>query len=123
VSELSPDLIRRVLVATQDDNIDELRWHTDPDGTLRFFVDCSDWFEWGTADVEPVETAEDVVLLEACLTDLQAATGCDDPPQLAALYASRRRGEVLARWFLNPDSKYYIGDAAARVFTADLTQG
>ena len=52
-------------------------------GQLSIGVNCNDLFWWATADLEPIETAEDVASLEECLAidDVYGPT----------IYACRRR--------------------------------
>jgi hypothetical protein len=88
--ELSPDLLRRVLVVFEFDNCDGLFWRVD-DGVLSIYVECSDFFGWAIADVEPIETEADVIALEQAKADLIVAEGCRWPMWIAELYAARRR--------------------------------
>lgn len=117
MTEISPDLIRRVLVATEFDNTSDLWWRLSEDKeTLLFFANCSDFFALATADLEPIQTEEDVVLLESCLRDLREATGDTYPADLAGLYAARRRNVQPHRGFLAPGGRYYLGDKVAALF-------
>lgn len=116
VAELRPDLIRRVLVALANDNNMDLLWHTMPDGSLRFCLDCSDFFDLASADCEPVETEEDVVLLERCLFDCQVAEEKSSPDYVGYLYAARRRGVTFERWAMKPDGAYYVSHEVRKLF-------
>jgi hypothetical protein len=116
VKELSPAMIRRVLVVLERDYPSDLLWHVDPDGCLRFSADCSDLFDWGEADTEPIETREDVRLLEVCLADLREVTGEQYPLFVTELYAARKRNRRPAPWFLNLQSQYYLGPKIAPLF-------
>lgn len=117
MSELSPDLIRRVLITVEFDNCDSLFWRYDSaSNELSIYAQCSDFFDWGSADAEPIESENDVLLLEQCLADLFQATGRRHSMWLTALYASRRRKLQPAQWFMDTGSKYYLGDVEAEVF-------
>jgi hypothetical protein len=73
---LQLDRILRVLhlVYTKDIR-DELVWHTRDNGAVVLFaIDCSDLFEWGCADSEPL-TPDSVVELESACDDSRTATG------------------------------------------------
>ena len=65
-----------------------LFWNSD----LEFFINCNDFFAWGCADAEPVQTPEDVGALERAFQD----AGDDGP----LLYCARRRG-------MRPQGAYY----------------
>lgn len=116
MSELSPELIRRVLVATQFDYSGEVYWSVDLRGVLRFCLDCSDFFALATADCEPVETQQDVELLEKCLADLITAEGTSFPTWLTELYATRRRRATPPRFMVDPAHERYIGDPVGSLF-------
>jgi hypothetical protein len=90
-------LCARILRAMTDRNgtgDDKLWWRIGPDGELRFTVDVSDRFAWGTADCEDVPDLDAVAALEAAREDLCAASPDKDATDYtAALYTARRRQE------------------------------
>lgn len=116
-AELSPELLRRVLVTTGFEYTDQLFWRED-NGLLTIYAECSDFFDWGCSDVEPIETEADVDMLEQCLIDLRAATGDRYPLWLTELYAARRRRRVPAPMMLG-EGKYAMGAATEALFTAE----
>jgi hypothetical protein len=65
---MTDDFVLRVLKAFEFDNTDSLWWRFDGD-KVRLFAQCSDFFEWGTADLEEI-LPEDVDLLEQCVKDV-----------------------------------------------------
>lgn len=69
---MSDDFIRRVLIAMKDFN-DSLMWSVMGDD-IQFMVDCSDVFEWGTADGELL-TEENIQLLEETIVECQEVFG------------------------------------------------
>ena len=87
------------------------------------YADCSDVFGWAVADAEPIESAEDVALLERCLADLQAATGERYPSWLTELYAARRRNSRPAAFLTTPGGRYDVGDATRPLFLAVVPEG
>jgi len=75
---------------------EELRWREDADG-LAFFVDCSDTFDWGSADCEDV-TEADLPQLRRARRD---ARGCLGKEHLwPVLWCARKRG-------MRPMTTYY----------------
>lgn len=81
------DFVTRVLKAFEFDNTESLWWNFD-DGKLRMYAKCSDFFEWGTADLEEIQP-EDLDLLEQCVKDV---TELDRTNMYAGeLFAARKR--------------------------------
>lgn len=79
-----------------------LFWNED----LEFFVLCNDVFYWGVADLEPIETEEDIILLEKSFEE-----GGDDG---AMLYCARKRNcrpQGTMYKHINKD-KWHLFDAA-----------
>ena len=105
MTELTHDQLRRVLIATEFDNCDSLFWRRSGsdgiEGDLQVFAQCSDFFTWGCADCEPIETEDDVRLLEQARADLTAATGDKWPIWVTELYAARRRNQPPASFMLS----------------------
>lgn len=64
-----------------------LMWWLQPDGSIKFYADCSDTFYWGTADAEEI-TPENLYVLEVSYQELKALGAVDD---LAVLFAARVR--------------------------------
>lgn len=62
------------------------------DSNLEFSVLCSDFFYWGCADMEDIETEEDIDLLERCFQDTLSFGGY--------LYCARKRE-------MRPQGAYY----------------
>lgn len=117
MKELSPAMIRRLLVVMEGgDYTGDLFWHVNVDGTLGFSANCSDFFEWASADTEPIETREDVRLLEVCLKDLQEAAGESYPLWVTELYSARRRNARPAHYMMSPSSKYFVGEKFVELF-------
>jgi hypothetical protein len=83
------DLIR-VLEALAFDLTEALWWRM-VDGQMVLFIQCNDFFAWATSDVEPIETSEDVAMLEQAIKDCAEATGDRYPTEGPLLYCSRRR--------------------------------
>ena len=87
-------------------------WNED----LDFFVMCNDWFFWGCADCEIVQSQQDVDDLRICFEDVMQV----DPGQVylaLSLFAARKRklrpqGAMYER--LHP-SMYGLFDAAGEV--------
>lgn len=108
------DFILKVLDMISTENLHEdLLWHV-KDGSVHFSTMCSDFFHWGCADAEEVETEEDLALLKQCLTDLGAISDVADVLYGVLLYASRRRGmrpmslwlkRLLTGEYQNPDPR------------------
>lgn len=63
-----PDFVTRVLKAFEFDATDSLYWSFDH-GELHLYAKCSDFFEWGTADLEEIHPA-DLDLLELAVQDV-----------------------------------------------------
>lgn len=79
--------VTRVLKAFEFDNTDSLWWNF-VDSKLHLFAQCSDFFEWGTADLEEI-LPEDIDLLEQSVTDV---TELDRTNMYAGeLFAARKR--------------------------------
>ncbi len=106
------ECIRRLLVATASEVSDDLQWHYHDD-ELFFSMDCSDLFDWAAADNEPVETIDDVRLIERCRADLHAA-GEYRGWYVSKLYAARkRRQKPTQEWFDQKRRRIACGDAPA----------
>jgi hypothetical protein len=91
--------IERLLRALEFDLCDALWWRYF-DGELKLFIQCSDFFYWATSDVEPVETDEDIAMLEKAIEECREAVGDFYPTEGPLLYCSRRR-------HLRPQQPYY----------------
>lgn len=91
------DAFRVLRVFADADARESLFWKFE-DGELKMFANCSDTFDWGSADLEEI-TPETIPVLEQALKDLQAIDtsvpgfliDTSIPPFLAELYASRMR--------------------------------
>lgn len=68
------------------DACDSVWWRTD-NRKIRFFAECSDTFGWATADAEPIEEGDEV-LLRQCLEDLKSY---DETYLISELFAARKR--------------------------------
>lgn len=89
--------ILRVLRLYERADNSDLFWRVEG-GHVRFLANCSDTFEWATADAEEI-TPDDVDLLEQTLADLRAVSWEQDI-WLSELYAARKRGlRPMNRWF------------------------
>jgi hypothetical protein len=82
---------------------DALFWRTYDDGRIKVFVNCSDTFEWGTADLEEIKP-EDIELLQQCLDDLKEI---DERYFLGELFAARKRNWRPAKFWLNAKDKRF----------------
>jgi hypothetical protein len=56
-----------------------------------FWVSCSDFFHWASADGEDIEP-EDIPLLRQCIADLKATGAETWEMEVPLLYAARKRG-------------------------------
>ena len=74
------------LIAKYDLHTD-LFWHED----LRFFVNCSDVFAWAYADLEEIESQEDVDALEQAILDCIKADGYGGQYDGSILFVARKR--------------------------------
>ena len=118
MGELTHDQLRRVLIVCEFDSCDSLFWRregsTGTEGALQVFATCSDFFDWGSADLEPIETEEDVLLLEQSRRDLTAATSDNFPQWITELYAARRRNKPPAPFMIS--GKYALDAEVASLF-------
>ena len=64
---------------------------SDPD-TLHFFVNCNDVFEWGTADLEPIDDDADIEALESTVWECEAIRGYGRGEDGFMLWVARKRG-------------------------------
>lgn len=71
---------------------DLLIWKIDLDGCIRFYVQCSDFFAYASADAEEIEE-NDIELLYQCLTDLKNLDDDYSEVYLAELFAARKRNK------------------------------
>jgi hypothetical protein len=90
ISARGPDYVLRVLnVVARADCHDDIWWRTDGEyAPVTFWVQCSDVFVWGTADMEDL-TEETLPELERAYRDVQEATG--STVWGATLYCARQR--------------------------------
>jgi len=66
MNTLQGDSLNRLLkIFAEHDFQDCIYWNSD----LEFFVNCSDLFAWGCADLEPIENDSDIDLLAECLQE------------------------------------------------------
>lgn len=98
--ELMVEILR--VFSEEGDATDDLFWRVDPEGNVRFYVNCSDFFYWATGDGEPIETAEDVFALRQALIDTSNAEHNDNEWWWPLLYCARRRG-------MRPQEPYFKG--------------
>lgn len=89
---MNPEQAARVLAAFEKaDDYESLTWRVTVRPycitEIKLFAGCSDFFHLATADCEEIE-ADDLPLLEQCLTDL---TGTGEEFYLAELFAARKR--------------------------------
>jgi hypothetical protein len=92
---------------------DELMWTGRwADGVIRFSAQCSDIFEWATADAEGIETEQDIDLLRQCLAELSEADQRHGRHYLAELYAARKRHQ-------RPQGAWFAPERWAHVSGAD----
>lgn len=93
--------IRRLLKLVEKYEIeDRVHW----DRTLTFYIICNDFFHWGCADGENIETTEDMDLLENCMKEIKYHI--KDPMDFTwentatLLYCAKKRGT-------RPQGAYY----------------
>lgn len=79
-------VVRVLSLFAQADCRDSLFWHVN--GDVEFFAQCSDFFWWGTADLEEIKR-DDLDLLAECLRDLAEI---DTKYMMPELFAARKRG-------------------------------
>ncbi len=85
-----PELADRVLRASVDPEVQNLVfWRMGPYG-LTFYVDCTDLFELGREDEQPI-TAATIHAFERAIADVRQITG-GDATYGPALYVARERG-------------------------------
>ena len=93
---------------------EDLSWSVTGDyAPLTFLVDCSDTFDWATADSEPIGPA-DIDDLERAFADVRAAAGVGMPElEAPMLYCARRRGRRPMRLAYPEDTRLWpLFDAA-----------
>lgn len=77
--------ILRALKVLEFEYCDYLFWRCDDAGRFKIFINCSDFFYWGTADAEPI-TDDNIGLLEETFREVQELKGnkwdADDAPLL-----------------------------------------
>jgi hypothetical protein len=101
--QLTEFMLRVLDVVARFDAHEQLWWRCDDEyAPVTFFVECSDLFAWGTADLEPV-TPEAVDELARAFAEVTAITD-GDPTYAGSLYACRRRGS-------RPQGAAYPSDA------------
>lgn len=112
------DFVTRVLKAFEFDATDSLWWSFD-DSKLRLYANCSDFFEWGTADLEEIQP-EDLDLLEQCVKDAIEldATNC----WAGELFCARKRKmRPQGACYKNlPEALWPLFDAAGPARETDL---
>lgn len=116
---LQSTFVLRVLKAFEFDNTDSLWWNF-VDGKIRMYAQCSDFFEWGTADREEI-LPEDLDLLEQCVKDV---TELDRTNMYAGdLFAARKRKQrPQGACYKNlPESLWPLFDAAGPVREISFT--
>ena len=59
------------------------------EGELSFYVNCNDFFAWGTADCERITLPDDLDALEEAFADAEAVGAREEGP---TLFAARKRG-------------------------------
>ena len=79
----------KVLYAFWEDR-EDLFWNVCKHDFVHWYVLCNDFFYWGTADAEEIETEADLELLKQCREDCINANGDDTTWPL--LYAAMHRG-------------------------------
>jgi hypothetical protein len=83
--------VLNVFAMWPNDCNDSLMWRTDGEyAPITFMVNCSDEFDWATADAEVI-TPDDIGDLEQAFTDVRDATDGDLMYEAPLLYAARRR--------------------------------
>lgn len=90
------------------DDCDSLWWRGVSDkgvnqSPLAFFVNCNDVFFWGSADVEEIESAQDIADLAQAKRDMEAVEDAHDWP---TLWVARKRGT-------RPQGAYYANMSVA----------
>lgn len=100
------------------DDYESLMWRVDSrsgmNRDMKLYALCNDVFFWATADAEEI-TADDVPLLERCLSDLGKAGAAY---YLAGLFAARKRK-------MRPQKPFYkdMPEDVAALFDACCTAG
>jgi hypothetical protein len=103
------------------DSHGDLFWRVNGHREVKLFVNCSDVFEWGTADLEPIETDDDLALLRSCYDELTAADPRLGDVYVPELYAARRRGmRPQGVWYQRILFGYKSADAKGTAAVADL---
>lgn len=87
---LSPDSLVRLLRATGFDYTEDIWWREDDQGDLRVFVNISDVFAWGMADLEEI-TEENLQSLLDTYAEAEAVTGRHRATWASGLFAARQR--------------------------------
>lgn len=107
---MSDDFVLRVLKAFEFDNTDSLWWNF-VDDKPRLYAQCSDFFEWGTADLEEI-LPEDIELLEQCVVEV---TAFDRTNMYAGeLFAARKRKQRAAGCLLQEPARGAVAAVRCR---------
>lgn len=100
------DILYEVAKLAQFNACESIWWRINADRSseatgLRVLVDCSDVFEWGTADCEEV-SVENLAVLQQAVADMRRATGSEYDGQSKAflLFCARVRQQ-------RPQGAYY----------------
>lgn len=112
------DFVTRVLKAFEFDATDSLWWRFD-NGELRVFAKCSDFFHWGSADLEEIQPS-DLELLEQAVKDTVAADNTN--VWVGELFCARKRKmrPQGACYKHLPEALWPLFDAAGPVRETDL---
>lgn len=101
MTQLSDKQVLDVLRIFSFNHTEDIWWRENEEdkSILDFYVNCSDFFYWGTADFELI-TAEKIHLLHEVKRDLDSLGIADHKLEYGLLFASRAR-------CMRPQSAYY----------------
>jgi hypothetical protein len=107
------DLLR--FVDEADLTLEHLFVRRNGDG-IRWVVDCSDFFDWGSADGEEIKGQADVDLLRQVAVDLAAAERCAEVYAFDLWCCRKRRRQPMSLW--RKAQKIDDGSVVAALFAA-----
>ena len=87
---LSQDNIMRVLKLTGFEYTSNLWWRDDEEGRLQMFINCSDFFAWGGADLEEITDAN-IDLLASTVAECEDILGKYNADDAFLLWCARLR--------------------------------
>lgn len=97
------------------DSHDQFYWSTNS-SELKYFFNCSDLFAWAHADMEPIETKEDLKLLKQCITTLNLLSIDSARSFSTDLYCCRKRNRSPQEAYFKYVAKSKYADQIEKLF-------